>query len=75
MTRSPMKLTKKSRENADMKDMITTLLNNDNESDKVDLAFQTMAKCTEKLLQAVDTDECMMEHQEVENRYVRVSRR
>ena len=42
-TRAPEKLTKRSRENADMKDMITTLLNED-EGDEVNLAFQAMAK-------------------------------
>ena len=37
------KLTKRTRENADMKDIISTLLNEE-EGDEVDLAFQAMAK-------------------------------
>ena len=55
-----------------MKDVITTLLNED-EADEVDLAFQAMAKCMKKQLQAVDIDECMIELQEVVNKYIRVS--
>ena len=39
----PAKLTKRTRENADMKDVITTLLNEE-EDDEVDLAFQAMAQ-------------------------------
>ena len=68
------KLSKRTRENADMKDVISTLLNEE-EGDKVDLAFQAMAKWMKKQLQPIDIDECMMELQEVVNRYVRVSRR
>ena len=69
-----VKLTKRTRENADMKDIISTLLNEE-EGDEVDLAFQAMAKWMKKQLQPIDIDECMMELQEVVNRYVRVSRR
>ena len=68
------KLSKRTRENADMKDVISTLLNEE-EGDEVDLAFQTMAKRMKKQLQPIDIDECMMELQEVVNRYVKVSRR
>ena len=68
------KLTKRTRENADMKDVISTLLNEE-EGDEVDLAFQAMAYWMKKQLQAIDIDECMMELQEVVNRYLRVSRR
>ena len=68
------KLTKRTRENADMKDVISTLLNEE-EGDKVDLAFQAMAKQMKNQLQPLDINECMMELQEVGNRYVRVSRR
>ena len=57
-----------------MKDVISTLLNEE-EEDEVDLAFQAMAKWMKKQLQPIDINECMMELQEVVNRYVRVSRR
>ena len=70
----PAKLTKRTRENADIKDVITTLLNEE-KGDEVDLAFQAMAKKMKKQLQPIDIDECMMELQEVVYRYVRVSRR
>ena len=70
----PVKLTKRTRENADIKDVISTLLNGE-EGDEEDHAFQAMAKWMEKQLQPSDIDECMMELQEVVNRYVRVSRR
>ena len=68
------KLTKRTRENANMKDVISTLLNEE-EGDEIDLAFRTMAKQMKKQLQAIDIDECMMELQEAVNRYIRVSRR
>ena len=70
----PVKLTKKSRENADMKDMINTLLTED-EGDEVDLAFHAMAKRMKKQLKDVDIDEWMMETQDVVNRYIRASHR
>ena len=70
----PVKLTKRTRENADMKDVISTLLNEE-EGDEVHLAFQAMAKQMRKQLQPIDIDECMMELQEVVNRYARMSRR
>ena len=54
------KLTKRTRENANMKDVISTLLNEE-EGDEVDLAFHAMAKQMKKQLQAIDIDECMME--------------
>ena len=52
----PAKLTKRTRENADMKDVITTLLNEE-EGDEVYLAFQAMAKQMKKQLQPIDIDE------------------
>ena len=56
----PAKLSKRKRENADMKDVISTLLNEE-EGDEVDLAFQAMAKQMKKQLQPIDINECMME--------------
>ena len=73
-TKPLAKSTKRARENADMKDVISTLLNEE-EGDGVDLAFQAMAKWMKKQLQPIDLDECMMELQVVVNRYIRVSRR
>ena len=64
------KLTKRTRENADMKDVISTLLNEE-EWDEVHLALQAMAKWMKKQLHPIDINECMMKLQEVVNKYVR----
>ena len=68
----PPKLTKKSKEHNFTKEVITNLLNN--EDDEIDLSLQGVAKRMRKCLSSEQCDDCLMEIIDVVNCHIRASR-
>ena len=68
----PPKLMKKSKEHNFRKEVITNLLNN--EEDEIDLSLQGVAKRMRKCLSSEQCDDCLMEIIDVVNHHVRASR-
>ena len=68
----PPKLTKKSKEHDFTKEVITNLLNN--EDNEIDLSIQGVAKRMRKYLSSEQCDDCLVEIIDVVNRHIRASR-
>ena len=68
----PPKLTKKSKEHDFMKEVITNLLNN--EDNEIDLSLQGVVKRMRKCLSSEQCDDCLMEIINVVNCHIRASR-
>ena len=67
----PPKLTKKSKEHDFTKEVITNLLNNE---DEIDLSLQGVAKRMRKCLSSQQCDDCLMKIIDVVNHHIRASR-
>ena len=68
----PLKVTRKAQDQAMTREIITSLLSN--EEDEVDVSMSGFGKRIKKSLDANDQEECLMEIGDVVNRYIRAAR-